>query len=147
MRIPSSEAFGIYNDTFIYLESKFGKDSVLDFWNYISENYKTLEEYLTKYGGLEGAFRFWDTAFQEEGLEYEIKKGEDFLEIVVHDCLPHAWKRKHGIKSYEAYCEHCDAIYSPVLKRHGLKADIVWDIGGIHGECKRRITRINKYGN
>jgi hypothetical protein len=148
MRLPANQFFGIYNDTFKHLEARFGKEAVLDIWNMITESYgKVLDDHLTKYGPIEGAYIFWDTAFKNEGLDYEIKKEDDALEIVVHNCVPIAWKKKHNVENYKDYCEHCDALYSPVLRKHGYKVNIVWDIGGVPGECKRRITKFNKYGN
>ena len=148
MRWPANQFFGLYNDTFKYLKSKFGKDAVLDIWHEHSEIMgKVLDEHLTKYGPIEGAYIFWDTALKNEGLEFEIKKGKDFMELVIHNCVPIIWRKKHGVENYRDYCEHCDAIYSPVLRKHGYKVNIVWDIGGILGECKRRITKINKYEN
>ena len=148
MRWPANHFFGLYNDTFKYLHSRFGKDAVLDIWHELTEVYgEVLDGYLTKYGPIEGAYIFWNSAFKNEGLDYEIKKGDDYLEITVHNCVPITWRKKRGLKDYEHYCEHCDALYSPVLRKHGYKVNIVWDIGGVPGECQRRITKFNKYGN
>lgn len=148
MRLPANQFFGIYNDTFIYLESIFGKEAVLDIWNEISNTYgKGLDVLIKKYGGIEGSYEFWDTGFKKEKMDYSISKGEDFIEITVKNCVPIVWKRKNNVKNYKDYCEHCDALYTPILRKNGYRVNLIWDINGRSGECKRRITKINKYGN
>ncbi len=122
--IPCTDFIPAYSELFKFLEAKGGKQAVVDFWCYLSDNFLTnLRELAEKYG-LEGCWRYWSHTLNEEAADFTMILDEEAGEfrIIMHRCpsksllleTPH-------IEPYPDYCEHCDVLYRRVLEPLGFE--------------------------
>lgn len=129
--ISCTEFIPLYSEFFKYLEKKGGHDAVMEYWYHISDNSigdktnpNSLASKCEKYGGFEGAIAYWNHTLTEEAC--------DLFEV--HDCknkfvfshMRHCPSRGmlnelEHIEPYYDYCEHCNVIYSRVLKNYGIE--------------------------
>ena len=129
--ISCTEFIPLYSEFFKYLEKKGGHDAVIEYWIHISDtsigdktNPNSLASKCELYGGFEGARAYWGHTLTEEAC--------DLLEV--HDCknkfvfthMRHCPSRGmlnslEHVEPYYDYCEHCNVIYSRVLKEYGIE--------------------------
>lgn len=135
----------IYNETFKYIEDKYGVEAVKDLWKTISEEWCTHLDELIREKGLDGMLEYWggeDGTLGREKAEYEIKLENGVLSGVMHECPSVKELRDRNRKIYRgklAYCDHCPALYAPVAKKYGIEMffDIEFDE---NGECVGRCS-------
>jgi len=120
--IPCTEFIPAYSEMFKYLEKKGGREAVLDFWNYLSDNFlDNLKDLVTEYG-IRGCWLYWTHTLNEEAADFTMELDEEAGEfrIAMHDCPSKGLllKLKH-VEPYHDYCGHCDVLYRRVLEPMG----------------------------
>lgn len=117
-----------YNKTFGYVEENYGTGMLADLFARISKEYCThLEEYVRDYG-VEGCLKYWggdsgtlsrekidfQAYIDDEGVFHgQIRNCTSVNDVLNRGQIPHVG----GL----TYCDHCDALYSPVCARHGVE--------------------------
>lgn len=122
--ISCTEFIPAYSEGFKFLESKGGRVEVEKFWAELSELYlkDSLERFVIE-EGLAGCYKYWSHSLNEEAADFTMtldeRKGE--FRIDMHKCPSKGMllELKH-IKPYHAYCDHCNALYKPIVEKHGF---------------------------
>ncbi len=136
--IPCTDFIPAYSELFKYLESNGGKNAVIDFWEYISDNFLGNLKNLVEQNGIRGCWLYWSHTLNEEAADFTMELDEQAGEfsITMHYCPSKG--RLNGethIKPYHDYCEHCDVLYSRVLEPLGYEYSI--DLSGCDSaQCK-----------
>jgi hypothetical protein len=125
--IPCTDFIPAYSEMFKYLEARGGKEAVVDFWKYLSDNFlDNLREEVAK-NGLRGCWNYWSHTLNEEAADFtmEINDEENFFTIVMHHS-PSKGRllQMTHIEPYPDYCEHCDWLYRRVLEPLGFPYEI-----------------------
>ena len=122
--ISCTDFIPAYSELFKYLESKGGKKAVVDFWEYLSDNFLGNLKSLVEKNGIRGCWMYWSHTLNEEAadfiMELDEEKGEFY--ITMHRC-PSKGRliEKSHIEPYHDYCEHCDILYRRVLEPLGYE--------------------------
>ena len=131
--ISCTEFIPLYSEFFKYLEAKDGEEAVLKFWYALSDrnigdptNPHSLKSFCEKYGGFEGAIKYWTHTLTEEACD--VYKVHDMENKYSYSHMRHCPSRgmlnalKH-VEPYHNYCEHCNVIYRRVLEKYGICYD------------------------
>lgn len=125
--ISCIEFIPAYSELFKYLEKIGGKPAVIDFWEYLSDNFLTNLKSLVEQNGIRGCWEYWKKTLNEEAADFTMELDEDKGEfrITMHNCPSKGrlLEYKH-IEPYRDYCEHCDLLYRRVLEPLGFEYDI-----------------------
>ena len=122
--ISCTEFVPLYSALFKYLEDKQGKEGVVKYWEHIADTYISdrLGEEVAKHG-LNGCFRYWAKSLNEEACDFTMILDEDknLFSIDMQHCPSRGMLNdlKH-FTPYKDYCEHCNVLYSRVLKKYGI---------------------------
>jgi len=144
--IPCTEFIPAYSEMFKYLEKKGGREAVLDFWNYLSDNFLGNLKDLVAEHGLRGCWLYWTHTLNEEAADFTMELDEEAGEfrIAMHDCPSKGLllKLKH-VEPYHDYCGHCDVLYRRVLEPMGYSYD--FDMSQVDkAKCSIVIRRARK---
>lgn len=128
--ISCTEFIPLYSEFFSFLEARGGHDAVLRYWYHISDtsigdetNPNSLRYNCEKYGGFEGALKYWGHTLTEEACD--LFKIVDRDNRYVYSHMRHCPSRgmlndlKH-IEPYYDYCSHCNVIYQRVLDDYDI---------------------------
>lgn len=123
--ISCTEFIPAYSEGFKFLEKKGGRKKVDEFWEYLSDLYlKGSLKKLVEEHGIEGCFIYWEKALNEEAADFRMtldeKKGEFRIDMFKCPSKGMLLAMNH-MKPYEAYCEHCPALYGRVLEPMGYE--------------------------
>jgi len=122
--ISCTEFIPAYSEGFKFLELKGGRGEVEKFWSYLSELYLTgtLSKYIEE-EGLAGCFTYWSHSLNEEAADFRMILDETKQEfrIDMFKCPSKGMlnEMKH-MEPYHAYCDHCPALYKPIVEKHGF---------------------------
>ncbi|NJD02894.1 MAG: hypothetical protein FIA99_09960 [Ruminiclostridium sp.] len=134
----------IYNESFKYIENKYGTDALKDLWETISKQWCThLRELVSEYG-LEGMLKYWggeDGTLGREKAEYEVSLKDGIFKGIMNVCPSVGELKERGRDIYHGkltYCDHCTYLYVPIADENGY--NMTWDIeydmeGGCTGRC------------
>jgi hypothetical protein len=115
-----------YSELFKFLEKIDGKDSVVGFWNYLSDEFLGNLDDLVAKNGIRGCWLYWNRTLNEEAADFtmELNEAEGWFRIDIHECpsMKRLIDARH-IDPYMDYCQHCDVVYRKVLDRHALHSD------------------------
>ena len=120
--ISCTEFIAAYSELFKYLEKRGGKDAVLDFWIYLSDNFLGNLHDLVVENGIRGCWLYWSHTLNEEAADFTMELDEEAGEfsITMHHCPSKGrlmeWTH---IDPYPDYCGHCDVLYRRVLEPLG----------------------------
>ena len=121
--ISCTEFIPAYSELFKYLEERGGKQKVVEFWEYISDEY--LKDSLKKHveeAGIRGCWNYWSHSLNEEAAAFTMELDEDNGEfsITIHACPSKGLllDMEH-MEPYSDYCEHCNVLYRRVLEPLG----------------------------
>lgn len=142
--ISCTEFIPAYSEGFKFLEEKGGKDTVIDFWNYLSDIY--LEETLKKEvieNGIKGCFNYWSHSLNEEAADFTMtldeKKGSFIIKM--HHCPSKGMLNElKYMDAYKDYCEHCKFLYARVLEPLGYEY-IFDDTHCDNASCELRVNK------
>ena len=125
--ISCTDFIPAYSELFRFLEKKGGREAVLDFWNYLSDNFLENLKQLVEEHGLRGCWLYWSHTLNEEAADFTMELDEEagVFSIVMHSCPS---KRRllelAHVKPYHDYCGHCDVLYRRVLEPLGYSYSI-----------------------
>lgn len=130
--IPCTEFIPAYSELFKYLEGRGGKEAVLDFWRYLSDNFLNNLRDLVAANGIRGCWLYWNRTLNEEAADFTMELDEEagLFSITMHRCpskgmllelQQEARPDPGGIEPYHDYCGHCDLLYRRVLEPLGYE--------------------------
>ena len=116
-----------YSELFKYLERRGGKQTVLEFWEYLSDKFLDNLRDLVKEHGIEGCWKYWSHTLNEEAadftMELDTETGE--FKILMDNCPSKGrFEKETHITPYHDYCVHCDVLYRRVLEPLGLECSM-----------------------
>ena len=120
--ISCTEFIPAYSELFKYLDKIGGKSAVVDFWQYLSDNFLGNLKDLVEREGLRGCWLYWTHTLNEEAADFTMELDEEIGEfrITMHHCPSMGLLLKTAyIEAYPAYCEHCDILYRRVFEPLG----------------------------
>jgi len=122
--ISCTEFIPAYSELFKFLQKRGGKDAVVAFWEYLSDNFLTNLQELVEKKGLRGCWEYWSHTLNEEAADFtmELDEGVGEFKIIMNHCPSKGCllEYKH-IEPYPHYCEHCDVLYRRVLEPLGYE--------------------------
>jgi len=116
-----------YSELFKYLEKREGKEAVLDFWNYLSDNFLGNLKELVEENGLRGCWMYWTHTLNEEAADFTMQIDDEAREfsIVMHHCPSKGRLLEiDHVEPYHDYCGHCDVLYRRVLEPLGYSCEM-----------------------
>jgi len=124
--ISCTEFIPAYSELFKFLESRGGKQAVVDFWNYLSDNFLGNLKTLVEKNGIRGCWLYWSHTLNEEAADFTMELDEEAGEfkITMHRCPSKSRLTECGqITPYPDYCGHCDVLYRRVLEPLGYRCE------------------------
>ena len=144
--ISCTEFIPAYSELFKFLEEKHNKAAVMDFWEYLSDNFLMNLKGEVIENGILGCWIYWSKTLKEEAAEFTMELDEEAGEfsITMHHCPSKGrlLELKH-MEPYGDYCEHCDVLYRRVLEPLGFKYDLDTSQTD-QARCSLRIQPANK---
>jgi len=125
--IPCTHFIPAYSELFTFLDHEGGDAAVLDFWNYLSDNYLDNLRELATTQGLLGCWQYWQQTLNEEAADFTMTVDEEAGEfrITMHRCPSKSRLLEcPDIIPYPHYCSHCDTLYRRVLEPLGFHYQI-----------------------
>ena len=122
--ISCTDFIPAYSELFKYLEARGGREAVLDFWNYLSDNFLGNLKRLVEEHGIRGCWLYWSHTLNEEAADFTMELDEEAREfrIVMHRCPSKGRLLAcEHIEPYHDYCGHCDVLYRRVLEPLGYE--------------------------
>ncbi len=130
--IPCTDFIPAYSELFKYLEERSGHEGVVDYWEYISDNFLGNLRDLAEKHGLRGCWMYWSRALNEEAADFTMSIDDEAGEfrIEMHHCPSKGMllEMEH-MEPYHDYCGHCAVLYARVLEPMGFEYDK--DMSGI----------------
>jgi len=144
--ISCTEFIPAYSEMFKFLEAQGGKEAVLDFWRYLSDNFLGALAALVRKYGLRCCWLYWSRTLNEEAADFTMTLDEEAGEcsIVMHHCPSKGRLLEHThITPYQDYCGHCDLLYRRVLEPLGY--EYIYDMSGCErASCRLTIRRLTQ---
>ena len=144
--VSCTEFIPLYSELFKFLENLGGKDEVLKYWEFVSDNFvqsRLGEE--VKNHGLKGCWNYWNKSLNEEACDFEMTYDEEnnFFEIDMKGCPSRGMLNKLSYtEPYHDYCGHCKVLYSRVLEKYGIKS-VESDYSKVSGsKCYERYSKV-----
>ena len=122
--IPCTEFIPAYSELFKCLAHVGGKEAVVDFWNYLSDNFLNNLRDLVREHGIRGCWLYWTHTLNEEAADFTMELDEEAGEfrIIMHHCPSKGRLLEYEhIEPYDDYCSHCDVLYRRVLEPLGYE--------------------------
>lgn len=144
--ISCTEFIPAYSEGFKFLESIGGREEVEKFWSELSDLYlkNSLLKLITE-KGLEGAFEYWAHSLNEEAADFTmtLDYNKDEFRIDMHKCPSKGMLLSLGhMTPYHSYCDHCEALYKPIVEKAGYKYESEIDYD--NASCNLIIKKMNK---
>lgn len=122
--ISCTEFIPAYSEGFKFLESIGGRVQVENFWAELSRLYlnSSLEKLVAE-EGLKGCYRYWSHSLNEEAADFTMSLDEEKNEfsIRMHQCPSKKMLLDMAYMTpYASYCDHCAALYRPVIEKYGF---------------------------
>jgi len=124
--ISCTEFIPAYSELFRFLEKEGGKQAVVDFWDYLSDNFLGNLKSLVEKNGIRGCWLYWSHTLNEEAANFTMELDEEAGEfrIIMHRCPSKSRLMEcKQIKPYPDYCGHCDVLYRRVLEPLGYRCE------------------------
>ncbi len=125
--ISCTEFIPAYSELFKFLESKGGKQAVIDFWENLSDSFLGNLRELATEKGLAGCFEYWSRTLSEEAADFKMTLDEEngVFTIDMKHCPSKGRLLEYTyLKPYPDYCEHCDLLYRRVLEPLGFEYNV-----------------------
>ena len=122
--ISCTEFIPAYSELFKFLEKQGGRKAVLDFWNYLSDNFLGNLKDLVEKNGIRGCWLYWTHTLNEEAADFTMELDEEAGEfkILMHHCPSKGRLLEYShFAPYYDYCGHCDVLYRRVLEPLGYE--------------------------
>ena len=122
--ISCTEFIPAYSLLFQELHERGGRETVENFWEYLSDRFLGNLRELVQARGLAGCWDYWAHTLNEEAADFTMTLDEDagVFRIVMHRCPSKGrlLELRH-MQPYPHYCEHCDTLYRRVLEPLGYR--------------------------
>ncbi len=138
--ISCTEFILAYNELFKFLHKKYGKKAVIEFWEYISDEFLTNLNNLVKEKGIAGMAEYWTHTLTEEEAEYQMSIGSNYFEIYMKKCPSIATLNRNKVDKYPGYCKHCDTLYKRIIEKYGYRYKLEY-IDAEKGICRLTVKR------
>jgi hypothetical protein len=143
--IPCTDFVPAYSELFKFIEERGGKNAVLDFWHYLSDNFLGNLEELVSENGIRGCWLYWSHTLNEEAadftMELDEEEGEFTISMLRCPSKGRLLEYEH-IEPYANYCQHCDVLYRRVLEPMGY--EYLYDMSDCdNARCKLVVRRAN----
>ena len=144
--ISCTDFIPAYSELFKHLESVGGKKTVVDYWEYLSDNFLNNLRDLVAKNGIRGCWDYWSHTLNEEAADFTMELDEEAGEfsITMHHCpsMGRLLEIEH-LEPYRDYCEHCDVLYRRVLEPLGYEYN--FDLSQCHqAKCKLIVRTLGK---
>jgi hypothetical protein len=135
--ISCTEFIPAYSEGFKFIESIGGRKEVEKFWAKLSDDYLkgSLEKEVVE-NGLEGCFNYWSHSLNEEAADFTMTLDRENNKFSIRMHLCPSKKMLMDLKYMEPchfYCEHCAALYKPVVEKYGYTYRV--EIDADHASC------------
>ena len=139
--ISCTEFIMAYSELFAFLEERHGKETVIRFWEQLSDEFLGNLRHLVAEKGLEGMHEYWTRTLTEEGGEHSMVLTDEEFRIEMRACPSVAvLRRNKHLKPYPDYCEHCTVLYRRVLEPLGY--EYIYDLSHVdEARCKLIVRR------
>jgi len=119
--ISCTEFIMAYSEWFKILDESHGPQAVDALWRSISAEFFGHLQQLVSEGGIEGMKAHWGRTLIEEKAKFEMYSDENQYMTVMHECPSvGALRRADHMTRYDRYCEHCEALYKPIIEACGF---------------------------
>lgn len=127
------------NAMFKHIHDRFGKASLVDYWQKLGTHYYAQRWQAWKSGGLNAIAADWRTYFDKEpGADVVVTTQHDRVILDVHTCPAIAHIRKHNRDLADYFCEHCDVINTAMTDHSGHRFTRT---GGM-GSCQQQFIQL-----
>ena len=145
--ISCTQFIPAYSEFFKFLENKSGKEEVIEFWRYLTDNFlqDKLKHEVEK-NGIRGCWNYWSHTLNEEAADFTMELDEEsgVFAIRMHHCPSKGRLLSlEQMEPYHDYCKHCDLLYRWVLEPLGFQYE--FDLSHCdEARCQLTVTKINK---
>lgn len=139
--ISCTEFILAYNELFNFLYEQGGLAALHDFWRIISDQYLTNLDQLVQEKGIAGMVEYWGRTLEEETAGYEITASENRFTLQMHRCPSVGLLNSSNVEKCPYYCDHCDALYRPIMEREGFSYKIEY-LDRNRGSCRLLIKKL-----
>ncbi|MEG1524796.1 MAG: hypothetical protein RRZ24_06150 [Clostridia bacterium] len=142
-----------YNKTFDYIEDRYGTEMLQKLWKKISDHWCVHFEDCIRRDGLDGCVEYWGGdagTLEREQAGCKIAMKDGVFSIIMERCPSVDEVRSRGQEPHVGkltYCDHCAALYPPILAKYGLKMTIetfYHPDGRCVGRCNNYIIKESK---
>jgi len=122
--IPCTDFIPAYSELFRFIEERDGHDAVVEFWEYLSDNFLGNLRELVEAHGLRGCWMYWSHTLNEEAADFTMSIDDEAGEfrIDMHHCPSKGRLLElDHVEPYHDYCGHCDVLYRRVLEPLGFE--------------------------
>jgi hypothetical protein len=104
------------NQGLIYLQKRYGPAAVRDYLRQLGRTfYSPLSESLRR-GGLGAIRQYLEKVYSEENAEYEIRSGENDLEMKIARCPAVSYIRKSGFRVSDLFRETTETLFEAICE-------------------------------
>ncbi len=122
-----------------FLEEHYGIDAVREFLSGLTETVYTAFVEDVRARGLAAIEDHWQTVFQLEGGDFDVRAEGDTLELRVNRCPAVTHLQEQGFLVAEHFCEHTRMVNEAVCAAAGFTAEVEYDQEA--GRCVQRFRR------
>jgi hypothetical protein len=122
--ISCTEFIPAYSELFAYLDRRGGPQAVMDFWNYLADEFLGNLRDLVVANGIRGCWLYWSHTLNEEAADFTMTLDEEAAEFRID--MQHCPSKGRlleltHVRAYPNYCKHCDVLYRRVLEPLGYE--------------------------
>ena len=126
--ISCTEFIPAYSELFTFLEERYGREEVSNFWKYLfaptGDGIPLINHVLQE--GIRGCYTYWSGTLNEEAADFTMYLNEKagWFMIAMHHCPSKGrllrLQEEEGLVPYHDYCLHCEG-YRAAVEKIGLK--------------------------
>lgn len=139
--ISCIETVLVYNEFFSFLEEKFGRRAVEEYWCYVADTIFREPRRIIEKEGLDGVYRYLRDTWKEEGDTFEIYRDGSSVTVDVKSCSSiGTLNGARHVRRYHDYCGHCLIMYRRLFSSLGYDFEME-QIDPARGMCRVKVTR------
>ncbi len=140
--ISDNEFIQFYSQICVEIHKRYGKGDVEKEWSFLSKNSPNCIELdkSIKKDGLKGIYNVNKKGLGTLGSRCSITLRDDEVVIDIHNCVIIEKLIVTNLEPYENYCEHCEALMAPIIKRNGFFADF-YRLDKNKGKCRIHVRK------
>jgi len=141
--ISCTEFIPAYSEGFKFLETIGGRAEIEKFWAELSRTGLNTLDKLVAEQGLKGCYTYWSQTLNEEAADFTMILDEEKGEFSIQMHLCPSKKMLLDLQymtPYHSYCDHCAALYQPVVEKYGYSYHE--EVDADHAKCQIIIKKI-----